>query len=620
MSKIEVIGPRELLMHALGTIQQSAAMQVDPEIQLRMPAGAEAQLKRLEIDPSTIAERLFYEDLKRKIERLLALLPPAPGEITRLDAARAITSLAHVIDTRITHVDERARRRAALATEIEQLTRDRGFLIAVERLAPPDSQAAGVDVIAVAVKDRASVDRLAAAAGRLHATLETARTDDGSYIGLLTTEKERADQLREALRDDRIPEAPVPDFLAGLPLAARITAIDARLEALGAEAARIDAEVDAFARTWRGLYEAAHEWLEDQLALLTTSAHAYETSSCFVLFGWTPSASLGALEVELATRYGGRVIVEQKQILNQDLDAVPVALRNPGYFQPFQLLVSWLPLPKYTSFDPTPFVAIFFPLIFGMILGDVGYGVVLLVSALVLIARAGNRATVEHAGKILGVAAVYATIFGVFFGECFGEAGAHAVGLPTPWIDRRTSIIPMLYFAAAVGGVHVIVGRVLGLLTALHGKQTKEAAFRLASVAALVCVAAIAASYFAPVGALVRRPLLVVLAILLPVLVLTGGLLAPFELLRDLGNIISYARIMAVGLASVLLAYVANRLAGAVGTVWVGAAVAILLHAINIVLGVFAPTVHGLRLHYVEFFSKFVEPGGRRFAPLKLGE
>ena len=105
--------------------------------------------------------------------------------------------------------------------------------------------------------------------------------------------------------------------------------------------------------------------------------------------------------------------------------------------------------------------------------------------------------------------------------------------------------------------------------------------------------------------------------IIAPVLLITGGFLAPFELLRHLGNIVSYVRIMAVGLASVLLAYVANSLAGAAGSVWVGVAVAILLHTFNLLLGVFAPTIHALRLHYVEFFSKFIETGGRRYEPLK---
>jgi V/A-type H+-transporting ATPase subunit I len=140
---------------------------------------------------------------------------------------------------------------------------------------------------------------------------------------------------------------------------------------------------------------------------------------------------------------------------------------------------------------------------------------------------------------------------------------------------------------------------------------------RLFSILTLLCVAGVLASYFAPVAALLRKPLLMAMLVIGPVLLLTGGLLAPFELLRHLGNIVSYARIMAVGLASVLLAYVANELAGAAGSVWMGIAVAVLLHAFNILLGAFAPTIHALRLHYVEFFGKFIETGGRRYEPLK---
>ena len=74
---------------------------------------------------------------------------------------------------------------------------------------------------------------------------------------------------------------------------------------------------------------------------------------------------------------------------------------------------------------------------------------------------------------------------------------------------------------------------------------------------------------------------------------------------------------MAIGLTSVLLAYVANRLGGMGGDILAGGVVALLLHAFNLLLGVFAPTVHALRLHYVEFFSKFFEAGGRRFEPLE---
>jgi V/A-type H+-transporting ATPase subunit I len=96
-----------------------------------------------------------------------------------------------------------------------------------------------------------------------------------------------------------------------------------------------------------------------------------------------------------------------------------------------------------------------------------------------------------------------------------------------------------------------------------------------------------------------------------------GLLLGPIEFIGLIGNILSYLRIAAVGLASVYVARLANDLAGSLGSVLVGAIVAILIHALNLVLGVFSPTIHSLRLHYVEFFRKFYEGGGRPFVPFQ---
>ena len=104
--------------------------------------------------------------------------------------------------------------------------------------------------------------------------------------------------------------------------------------------------------------------------------------------------------------------------------------------------------------------------------------------------------------------------------------------------------------------------------------------------------------------------------LLIPLLILSGGLLAPLEFIKQIGNIVSYTRIMAIGLSSVLLANAANNLAGLTGDVILGTLAAIVLHTVAIILGTFAPTIHALRLHYVEFLSKFVEHGGKRFAPL----
>jgi V/A-type H+-transporting ATPase subunit I len=96
-----------------------------------------------------------------------------------------------------------------------------------------------------------------------------------------------------------------------------------------------------------------------------------------------------------------------------------------------------------------------------------------------------------------------------------------------------------------------------------------------------------------------------------------GIVMGPIEFITLVGNVLSYLRIAAIGLASVYLAKVANEEAGITGNIIVGVIIAFLIHALNLVLGMFSPTIHSLRLHYVEFFRKFYEGGGRPYEPFK---
>jgi V/A-type H+-transporting ATPase subunit I len=96
-----------------------------------------------------------------------------------------------------------------------------------------------------------------------------------------------------------------------------------------------------------------------------------------------------------------------------------------------------------------------------------------------------------------------------------------------------------------------------------------------------------------------------------------GLILGPLELLGAISNVLSYVRIAAIGLASVYLSHVANLLAGVTGNMVLGLLIATLFHALNIALGAFSPTIQSLRLHYVEFFSKFYKGGGQPFSPFR---
>lgn len=617
MSKVEVVGPRDRLIAVLDTIRATHTLQIDPDIQQRMREGAEGSLAPLKLDSTAEAERVVYEDLAARIDRLLALLPATARAGEHLHGAAAFHTVTRLTDTHLATCRDRTARREEVRAGLDALRRTQQVLSTVDALAPKGDAAAGLDVVVIAAPDPAAIDQLTKHAARLRlgSEVKVARAEDGTYIGLLTTERSMAAELRESLRSEQMPQAALPSYLEGLPLAQQLAAVGGRIAAAESELVEIDQELRDFAAKWRAVYDRTRHWLGERLALMSTTTLLYGTDNCFVVFGWLPSSDLPRLVQALKERFGDAVVVAEREILEADLESVPVMVRNPHYLQPFELFTKLLPLPRYTSIDPTPFVAIFFPIFFGIIVGDVGYGVVLMGAALGLMTVRPTLVRTQIA-QILAVCSIYSVIFGALYGEYFGDAGARWLGVE-PWLNRRESFLPMLYFAVGVGSAHVLVGLVLGVTVAMKGHRRREAVTRILTAAALICVLGLVATLVLPVGELLRRPLLIGLAIVSPLLLIVGGLLAPFELVRHIGNIISYARLMAVGLASVLLAHVANSLAGAVGSAWVGAAAAVALHAFNIVLAVFAPTVHALRLHYVEFFSKFFEPGGRPYRPLK---
>jgi V/A-type H+-transporting ATPase subunit I len=266
-------------------------------------------------------------------------------------------------------------------------------------------------------------------------------------------------------------------------------------------------------------------------------------------------------------------------------------------------------------------MTLFLPLMFGVMVGDVVYGAVLL--ALGLSARrrfAGRSPVAADLSAVLVLGSAWAIVFGFVFGEALGNLGKNVFGDFALWVYRgdATALEPLLLFALAIGATHVLLGVLLGLWQSWRDRERRAALDRIGTLLFLVGLFAVA-GYAA--GALPDGSMTPALALMLVGLALVmalhgtlGIMMGPLELLGTIGNVLSYLRLAAVGLASVYLAIVANELA-TVGPLWLGVIVAAFFHVLNLALAGFSPLIQALRLHYVEFFSKFFIGGGRRFRP-----
>lgn len=615
MSKVEIVGQKDRLQDVLAALQDLGVFQLEAAGRdAALPLSSEAT------DQRTVFERLFLEDLLEKIDQLLARLPDVPLREIYIRPRAAIGTVAYTIEHHLQACRTFKLRKDALLEQRAEIGRYIGFLGTLSSLSAEAHVSPDIEVIGLTLKDQAALERIRSVLAQLTGgryKLFTVPAGDGTLSGLITVERELAGPVSASLTEEKVPEMSLPSSFAGLPLPGRLSFLEARVREIDREVADIDREVRTLGQRWAPIYRSVRSWIAGRLDLLRAAASIRQTQLCFDINGWLPSRDVERLRQHLGKAFGKTVAIEEKAVSEKDLTQVPSVLRNPAYFRPYEIFTRLLPVPRYASYDPTPFIGIFFPLFFGMILGDAGYGLLLAAAALVLSRRRAASALVRDAGRILLSSSIFTILFGVLYGEFFGDLPRRLFGIEPLLFERSTAIIPMFVFALSVGVVHILFGLALGAVTAFRKHEKREGIAKVLDIVIIAGMVAAAAASFGYLPVRAARPVVLTILFLLPFLLLTGGLLAPLELLKSVGNIISYIRITAIGMTSVLLAYVANELAGLTGDVVSGIVVAGLLHALNIVLGVFSPTIHALRLHFVEFFGKFIEPGGKPFTPLK---
>ena len=347
-----------------------------------------------------------------------------------------------------------------------------------------------------------------------------------------------------------------------------------------------------------------------------------ETDHTFAIYGWIRAENLHQVHNILLKAAGNKVFMSILKVPPALKDKIPVAMENPKILEPFEDLVKIRSTPKYSDIDPSILIAFFMPLFFGVMVGDIGYGFLLFIVSIIL-SRHMKKGIFWDLFKTLMYGSIWSIVFGFLNGEFFGAQGAAAIGLKALWIEREKAgnLMTLLYIALGIGAAHITLGLIIGAWNAFVHKSKNRMLENIGMLIGLIGIFLMVGelTHILPIG--MTTPGIVILIVGLAILAFSMGkvgfFLGPIEFIGTIGNIFSYIRIAALGLASVLLAKVANEMSSMFGSVVIGVIIAALIHAINIVLGAFSPTIQSLRLQYVEFFRKFYEGGSTPFVPFR---
>lgn len=385
-----------------------------------------------------------------------------------------------------------------------------------------------------------------------------------------------------------------------------------KIRKLEKETNKLKKELEIFKYNWSKQIVIYEDFLSDEAEKAEAPLRFASTEKAFFIKSWLPTKKLEKTKNILNELTNKRILIQEEKITDED--DIPIKLRNPRAIKNFEFFMHLYSLPKYKELDPTFFVFLSFPLFFGFMLGDMGYGLV----TLALFWFLKNKFPKARGFfNILIFASIATIFFGALFGEFFGEEVLFGYHLPHI-ISRAHQLNELLYISIAIGIVHVNIGLLIGFYNAIILHGFKKAVFEKLSwiILEIGIVLTLFNSLFVGV---------VVGAIAIIMLYLGEGFKGIIELPSLFSNILSYARLMAIGVASVQLAIVINEFAKEFfhhGGFMILAGILILIvgHVINIALGILAPFLHSLRLQYVEFFTKFFHGGGKDYVPFGLKE
>ena len=401
--------------------------------------------------------------------------------------------------------------------------------------------------------------------------------------------------------------------------------LEAALAALESERRGIERRVEGFGGNRETLLEAS-----DRAAILLRREEAksrlIETDKVFLLEGWLPADRCTALEKALEPF---TCAVETREPAEDEYPQVPVQLKNNKLTRPLNMVTEMYSLPAYGTLDPNPLMAPFFILFYGIMMADMGYGLLMMIASVIIGKKYRPKGTSGELFSLLGLCGLSTFIVGAMTGGFFGDFLTQLVAIVSPGtvftlpklFDPLDDLTMILIGSMALGLVQIITGMAISLIEKCKRKKILDAFFEeitwwivFLGIALAVLKKGTAVLYFG-----------CALVLLGPIVQgkgwgkLTGVFGSIYNHVTGyFGDILSYTRLMALMLAGSVIAQVFNMLAAMPGNVVAFLIISMLGNAMNFGLNLLGCYVHDLRLQCLEFFNKFYVDGGKPFRPMTL--
>ncbi|MDI6601081.1 MAG: V-type ATP synthase subunit I [Thermoanaerobacteraceae bacterium] len=400
-----------------------------------------------------------------------------------------------------------------------------------------------------------------------------------------------------------------------------INSLNKRINAINENLAEVETNIKDIDKDWEA-FTALYDYYYIQKEKFEKYDDLLMTRKTFCLQGWVPETYCEQVKdsVESTSPY---CYVEFKDPAEEDNP--PTLLKNNAFVTPFELITELFSLPHKGEIDPNPIMAPFFFVFFGIMLGDVGYGIALSVLMWLgerLIKPSGQGKKLMDLLLLCGISsAIWGAVFGGWFGDLFG--------IPALWFNPLNDPMTMLVFSLALGVIQIFTG--LGMKAYINVKNGHvidaifDQGFWLVFLTGLLMLAI---PNFRNIAAIVA--LIGALGLVLTqgrsksgvIMKFLSGLVSLYGLSGYLSDVLSYSRLLALCLSGSVIAMVMNTLArmfggGVLGFI-IGLIILIVGHVFNLAISGLGCYVHSSRLQYVEFYGKFYEGGGKPFNPFKL--